>query len=123
MNASGEAVAKAIRELKINIDKLIVIYDDMDIPFGKIKLKRKGGSAGHRGIDSIIEKIGTDNFIRVRVGIGKDKGINGVDYVLSEFTEDEEVALPRILNDVRMAVECIILDGIEKAMNTFNKRR
>lgn len=123
MNNSGNALREAREFYKIDTDKIIVIHDEMDLPLGRIKLKKDGGSAGHNGIKSIIPNIGSDNFARVRVGVGKpyDKN-NVIKHVLSGFSKEERQQLPQVIESARDSVFAIIVSGIEKAMNEFNIR-
>ncbi len=123
MNNSGNALREAREFYKIDTDKIIVIHDEMDLPLGRIKLKKDGGSAGHNGIKSIIPNIGSDNFARVRVGVGKpyDKN-NVIKHVLSGFSKEERQQLPQVIESARDSVFAIIVRGIEKAMNEFNIR-
>lgn len=96
MNRSGESVKAFCDFYKIPSDNLIVIYDDVDLPFGDVRAKAKGGTAGHKGMDSIVEMTGTDHFHRIRLGIGRplDARIEISDYVLSPFTQEEQKVLP-----------------------------
>ena len=123
MNNSGNALREAKEFYKIDTDKIIVVHDEMDLPLGKIKLKKDGGSAGHNGIKSILANIGSDDFARVRVGVGKpyDKN-NVIKHVLSGFSKEERQQLPEVIESARDSVFAIIINGIEKAMNEFNIR-
>lgn len=123
MNNCGNALREAREFYKIDTDNIIVIHDEMDLPLGRIKLKKDGGSAGHNGIKSIIPNIGSDNFARVRVGVGKpyDKN-NVIKHVLSGFSKEERQQLPEVIESARDSVFAIIVSGIEKAMNEFNIR-
>lgn len=123
MNNCGNALREAREFYKIDTDKIIVIHDEIDLPLGRIKLKKDGGSAGHNGIKSIIPNIGSDNFARVRVGVGKpyDKN-NVIKHVLSGFSKEERQQLPEVIESARDSVFAIIINGIEKAMNEFNIR-
>jgi PTH1 family peptidyl-tRNA hydrolase len=123
MNNCGNALREAREFYKIDTDKIIVIHDEIDLPLGRIKLKKDGGSAGHNGIKSIIANIGSNNFARVRVGVGKpyDKN-NVIKHVLSGFSKEERQQLPEVIESARDSVFAIIMSGIEKAMNEFNIR-
>jgi PTH1 family peptidyl-tRNA hydrolase len=123
MNNSGNALREAKDFYKIDMDKIIVVHDEMDLPLGRIKLKKDGGSAGHNGIKSIIANIGSDDFSRVRIGVGKpyDKN-NVIKHVLSVFSKEERQKLPEVIESARDCVFEIIISGIEKAMNKFNIR-
>ena len=121
MNLSGEAVRPLFSYVDIETEAVIVIHDDLDLEFGRIRIKSGGGHGGHNGIRSIISHLGSKDFIRVRVGIGKPPPRwNVSDYVLSPFTADEREHLHHILEKSADAVEAIISDGALKAMNRFN---
>nr|NIT13606.1 aminoacyl-tRNA hydrolase [Candidatus Dadabacteria bacterium] len=123
MNNSGNALREAKEYYKIDTDKIIVIHDEIDLPLGRIKLKKDGGSAGHKGINSIIQNIGSDDFARVRIGVGKPYEKNKViKHVLSEFSKEEREKLTQVIEDAKDSVYEIIRSGIEKAMNIFNIR-
>ena len=121
MNLSGEAVKPLFSYIDIETEDVIVIHDDLDLDFGRIRIKSGGGHGGHNGIRSIISHLGSREFIRVRVGIGKPPPRwNVSDYVLSPFSADEREYLHHILEKSADAVEAIINDGALKAMNRFN---
>jgi PTH1 family peptidyl-tRNA hydrolase len=127
MNESGEAVSRLISRLNITPGELIVIHDDLDLPVGKLRLRFGGSSGGHRGIESIIESVGSPDFYRVRVGIGRpdevgktDKGAAVIDHVLSNFSREEKKIIKRIVPEVDKAVVCLITEGLEAAMNKYN---
>jgi len=122
MNLSGIALVQFMQVYRdVEPKNLMVVLDDMDIPFGYIRLRKKGGSAGHKGLESIIYHLGTEDFPRLRIGIGKPDG-DPVDYVLSPFTDEEREKLPEILELACDAVELWVSDGIDRAMSVFNKR-
>jgi PTH1 family peptidyl-tRNA hydrolase len=121
MNASGEAVAYLFSRFGGNASDLIVVYDDMDLPLGGIRIRGKGSSAGQKGIGNIITILGTDVFPRVRVGIGKaPEGTGGRNYVLSSFAKDEWPVVKEVVERVGEAIECLLKEGLERAMNKFN---
>ncbi|MDH3976209.1 MAG: aminoacyl-tRNA hydrolase [Deltaproteobacteria bacterium] len=121
MNLSGEAVKPLFSYIDINAEDVIVIHDDLDLDFGRIKIKSGGGHGGHNGIRSIISHLGKKDFIRVRVGIGKPPPRwNVSNYVLSPFAADEREELHHILEKSADAAEAIIADGSLTAMNRFN---
>ena len=123
MNRSGEVVGKILEESRASIESLIVVHDDMDLPFETMKLKRGGGSGGHRGIESILEEIGSDRFLRVKMGIGRPEAEQeSEDYVLGAFPDEQEATLPAFLVRGVEALECILAQGIDRAMNLFNTR-
>ncbi len=124
MNASGHAVAALTRFFQLKEPgQLIVIHDDLDIPLGKIKIKSGGGAGGHKGVNSIIDSLGTGEFKRVRLGIGFEKRPEDVvDYVLAPFSGDEQVLVQQVLAEADAATRMIIQQGLEKAMNHFHRQ-
>lgn len=121
MNLSGQAVGELVDWHKISVDDVIVIYDDVDLPLGKLRLRPKGGSGGHRGVESLICRFGTDAFLRVKIGINHPPDCwDTADYVLSRFTPEENLVLDAALKQSVDAVECILARGIDEAMNKFN---
>jgi len=121
MNLSGEAVSGIAEHNNIIPKDIIVIHDDMDIDFGRIKIKTHGGSAGHRGIESIIYSLQSDEFIRIRAGIGKPiDETSPIDYVLQNFNEKETKLAADLLENIYNCVETIIKSGPETAMNKFH---
>lgn len=123
MNESGVAVKKVKDFFKISSNQTIVIYDDLDLQVGQIKIKDTGGSGGHNGVNSIIENIGNNNFIRIRIGIGKplEKSMTNK-YVLSKFTKDESKIVNNINNLAKNIIYSIVFKSISFAMNTFNSK-
>jgi PTH1 family peptidyl-tRNA hydrolase len=124
MNRSGDCVAAALDELE-GVDPgrdLVVVYDDLDLPLGRLRVRAGGGPGGHRGMASIIERVGSKDFARLRFGIGRPPaGCDVVDHVLQRFSSDEERSLtPRIPLAVE-ALEAILAEGAEAAMNRFNR--
>jgi PTH1 family peptidyl-tRNA hydrolase len=123
MNQSGKAVLEAAGFFKIPGRDIIVVYDEMDLPLGSIKIKVGGGSAGHKGIESIIKCLVDSNFIRVRIGIGKpNHKSETIDHVLSGFRKDERKIVEDVINRAVDAISEIVLRGVESAMTKFNKR-
>lgn len=121
MNNSGEAVAPLMRFYKIPVEHLLVIHDDLDLPFGTLRLRPSGGTGGQKGMESIVAKLGTREFARLRVGIGRPPGrMDPSDYVLHDFDPPQEEMLPEILHTAKQAVRMFIQEGIEQAMNDFN---
>ena len=121
MNLSGGPVAALMRFYKIEPSNLIVVHDELDIPFDQIKLKTGGGHGGHNGIRDIIAAIGTPDFLRVRVGIGRPPGRQpAADFVLRDFSIDERKVLPNLLADAADAVELIASDGLTAAQLKFH---
>jgi PTH1 family peptidyl-tRNA hydrolase len=129
MNASGESVNTLMRKLNVTPSDLIVIHDDLDLPVGKIRLRLGGSSGGHKGIDSIISRIGTRDFYRIRVGIGRPDGGESSDaakeeaviaYVLSDFTAEEKKVIDETIPHVSEAIARLLAEGLEAAMNKYN---
>ena len=123
MNASGFAVAKMANFYHIEPAEMWVIHDDVDLPLGKIKIRLGGGSGGHRGIDSMIEQLGTDKFVRFRLGIGeanrgKDRLLEK--YVLENFTSNETSKVRQMIKKAMAAIKLALAEDLEKAMNHFN---
>jgi PTH1 family peptidyl-tRNA hydrolase len=121
MNLSGQAVGSLARFYKIPPTNLIVCYDDVDLPFGALRIRPGGGSAGQKGMASIIERLGTDNFPRLRLGIGRPPGrMDAAAYVLQPFNRDEQAELPILLDRAADAILAFVTGGLEKAMNLYN---
>lgn len=120
MNASGEAVAKLFAYYKVKPRDLLVIYDDLDLPLGKIRLRADGSSGGHHGMESIITRIGTSDFPRVRIGIGRPNPDADVDHVLGDFTEDDRAVMDETVERAADAIETWLEHGIVMAMNKYN---
>ncbi len=120
MNASGEAVGKLFAFFKIAPLDLIVVYDDLDLPLGKLRLRANGSSGGHHGMESIIERIGTSDFPRLRIGIGRPNPNADIDHVLSDFEPEERGVMDETFARAADALDVWLADGIEKAMNRFN---
>ena len=120
MNDSGSAVAPLSRWYKIPPEQILVIYDDLDLPFGRIRVRPGGGSGGHNGIKSIIASLGTQGFPRIRVGIGRPRHGDPVDYVLNAFDRDQAPFVPDLCDRVAQAVETFIAEGVREAMNVHN---
>ncbi|GHT34770.1 peptidyl-tRNA hydrolase [Planctomycetales bacterium] len=122
MNESGTSVSEALRFYKIPFEDLLVVSDDLNLPFGQLRLRSEGSSGGQKGLGDIIRKAGTEKFPRLRVGIGSPPGrMDAADYVLMNFTEKERSDLAVVLKEAADAVECFLAFGITEAMNRFNK--
>ena len=121
MNASGQAVGGLARFYKVPLENFLVLYDDVDLPLGTLRLRPGGGSAGQKGMDSIIQRLGSEDFARLRVGIGRPPGqMEAGDYVLKHFSPSEAAILPQILDRAVDAILTFTAEGLEKAMNVFN---
>ena len=122
MNLSGRSVNGALHFHRLSLQDLIVIHDDLDIPFGRIKLKDGGGHAGHNGLRSLMQELGDGQFTRVRMGVGRPPHGDAADYVLSSFSRDEMSQLPRLLEGAVELLELLLLEGMPKAMSIYNNR-
>ncbi len=120
MNRSGPVVNAILKKFTIQFDNLIVIHDDIDMETGKLRIRKTGSSGGHKGVESIIQNIGAKDFLRIKIGIGREPGVLAEDYVLSKFTRQEISAIKETLEKATDAVHAIIDEGVDKAMNTFN---
>jgi len=124
VNASGKAVASLVSSFKLQASNIWVIHDDVDLPLGRIKIRIGGGAAGHHGVESIIEELGADEFVRFRLGIGHP-GRGGDDlvkrYVLREFDINERSELKRMIKKTVKAIQIALEKGLERAMNEFNQ--
>jgi PTH1 family peptidyl-tRNA hydrolase len=121
MNASGVSVQQAINWYKLEIDDALVVYDDLDLPFGQLRFRANGSAGGHNGIKSIIEQLGASDFPRLKVGIGRGPG-TAVAHVLSRFNPEETASLPEVVGRATDAVELWIKHGLLTAMNAANQR-
>lgn len=123
MNESGRPVRDLARWYKTELDQLVVVHDELDIPFEEVRVKDGGGTAGHNGLGSIASHLGTRDFVRVRVGIGRPPGSRGaVGHVLDTFSSSERKELPFVIERAADAVQTIVTEGTERAMNDFNTR-
>jgi PTH1 family peptidyl-tRNA hydrolase len=123
MNLSGEAVRKAMDFFNVGMEDLIVTHDDLDLSFGRLRVKRRGGDGGHQGVRSIIEWMGENDFPRLKVGIGRPPaGIEAADYVLAPFNEIEKSELDEVLKRSAEALVVMMLEGVETAMNRYQKK-
>jgi len=129
MNLSGQSVSRLVKKFNINLDNLLVIHDDLDLPLGKIRIRQGGGSGGHKGVDSIIAWLGSQDFLRLRVGIGRPTITQGsaeiseadiITYVLSDFTPDEKQTIAGVIPGVSEAILYLLTEGLRAAMNRYN---
>ena len=122
MNNSGVAVKNLLEDLNIKPEEILVVYDDLDLPLGTIRLRKKGSSGGHRGIKSIIENIKTENFPRLKIGIGRPERKEQVaDYVLSPFSKNEQILAEKVISEAAECVLNVLKYGVDKSMNFCNK--
>ena len=124
MNNSGEAVGPLMSFYKLPVEDCIVVHDDMDIPAGTIRIRKKGSAGGHNGIKSILAHIGDEHFARVRIGIGRPlQGWTVVNHVLAPFSEEDVPKINEAIKYLLPAVECIVNDDVDMAMNKFNPKK
>lgn len=124
MNLSGESVRPLADFFKIPASNILVIFDDISLDVGQLRIRKKGSAGGHNGIKSIIQHLGTEEFPRIKIGVGeKPQGWDLADHVLARFPEDQEEAVRQSLLDATCACEKIMEDGIEAAMNIYNQKK
>lgn len=124
MNRSGDCVSEALRFLPVEDlgSDLLVVLDDVDLPFGRLRIRKRGGAAGHRGLAHIIERLGRSDFPRLRFGVGRPSGpMDTADYVLQRFSPDEEEVLDGRIAEAAEALEAILIEGLTPAMNRYNR--
>ena len=124
MNLSGLAVRELVAEHQVDVSRdLIVVYDELDLPLGAIRIRQRGSSAGHNGMGSILGALGTDEFLRIRLGVSPEpKVTDGVKFVLTPFRKAQEKAVAELIDLGAQAVEVILKDGAAAAMNRFNRK-
>ena len=129
MNLSGESVRQLVRRLNINPEDVIVIHDDLDLPLGKIRIRHGGSAGGHKGVNSIINHLGSGDFCRIKIGIGrpliaassaKEKEAAVINYVLSDFTPEERKIIAGVIPKVSQSLHCLLTEGLAAAMNRYN---
>jgi PTH1 family peptidyl-tRNA hydrolase len=121
MNESGGPVVSISRFFKVPIDRIVVVHDDLDLPFGELRLKRGGGDGGHNGLRSTTSALGNREYARVRIGIGRPPGQQDpADFVLREWTATQRKELPFLIDRAADAVEALVRDGLEAAQNEYN---
>lgn len=122
MNLSGDAVVKFVDYYNVNIDSILVIHDDLDLQFSTYKLKKNSSAGGHNGIKSIINRLNSQEFARLKIGVSHDRTIDTKDYVLGNFSKVEIDKLNEMQKDFNKIIESFIIDGIDKTMNVYNSR-
>jgi peptidyl-tRNA hydrolase, PTH1 family len=122
MNLSGVAVARAMRKYHIALEDLLVIVDDIALPFGQLRLKSHSGSGGHNGLKNIEENLNTNGYARLRIGVGEDRSVDLACHVLSPFTPAEQKLVPEILERAAMIVKMWLTEGLTSAMNRANAK-
>lgn len=123
MNLSGESLREVMNYYNVDIEDLIVIYDDFDIETGSLRIRKKGSAGSHNGMKSVIYQLKNDGFPRVRVGIGKSGSLDWRDFVLGKVGGAESDAISQAISNAADAVECMISEGIDIAMNKYNKKK
>jgi PTH1 family peptidyl-tRNA hydrolase len=120
MNESGQAVASLVRHYGVDLADLLAVHDDLDLPLGRIRLRARGSSGGHRGLESILSHLDTTEVARLRLGIGRPEYGDPVDYVLSDWSAEERQAMEAAYGRAVEAIDCFVQEGIVVAMNRFN---
>ena len=122
MNLSGTAVREAAKFYKTPAAEIVVVHDDLDLPAGRLRIRDRGGSGGHRGIESILTQLGSDEFVRVRFGVGRPPaGWDSADYVLGRFASEEQDLIREAVTKAADAIEMILKEGAAPAMNRYNR--
>jgi len=123
VNLSGRAGLHLVRRLGVEVEDVVVVHDEIDLPFGRLRLRRGGSAGGHNGVKSLIASWQTDDFIRVRIGVGRPPNrVDAADHVLEDFTPEEEERAGELVVRAADAVIAILTDGLDAAMNRFNRR-
>lgn len=124
MNLSGQAVRELVEKYEVDVSAdLVVVHDELDLPFGAVRIKQRGGTAGHNGLESILGALGTDQFTRVRMGIAPEHPVrDAAQYVLAQFKKSQYEAVDLLLDTAADAVISIVTDGAQAAMNRFNRK-
>ena len=122
MNLSGRSVAATLRFHKLSLQDLVVIHDDLDVPYGRLKLKEGGGHAGHNGLRSLMQELGSGDFVRLRIGIGRPVHGDVVNYVLTNFSAEEMTSLSSVLDGTIDCLDLLLREGLLKAMSLYNNK-
>ncbi len=122
MNLSGQAVAGLLRKHGLGPEDLIVVFDDLDLPWKALRIRPKGSAGGHHGMESVIREVGSQDFIRIRIGIAGYRVKEGAKFVLSPFRRGQKKELDELLDHAALVVESVISEGVEKSMTRFNRR-
>jgi peptidyl-tRNA hydrolase, PTH1 family len=121
MNLSGQAVTSLARFYRVPVEQILVVHDDIDLPLAAIRIRPGGGSAGQKGVASIIEKLGTQSFARIRIGVGRPPGrMEAPDYVLQDFDKIEQTLMNRVIETASEAARVFVREGLDAAMNKYN---
>lgn len=119
MNLSGDSVTPVIKYTNASIDDLLVVHDDIDLPVGRIRIRKGGSCGGHNGVRNIIERLGTPAFTRLKLGVGKERG-NVIGHVLGKFDPETRKVMDVVVAEAAKAIAMIVGEGVDSAMNTFN---
>ena len=124
MNLSGQSVRELVQEYQAQPEMdLVLLYDELDLPFGTLRIRPRGRSAGHNGVESVIGALGTQEFLRIRMGVGPDHPVgDGAKYVLSQFKKSQYPVIDQVLDTAFDAVKIILAEGVQAAMNRFNRK-
>jgi len=122
MNLSGGAVQGLLERYELKADRLIVVYDELDLPWGSLRIRLKGSAAGHKGVKSVIGSLGTNEFIRVRIGIDPGNAVDGEKFVLAKFKRAQKQEVEEVVIRAAEAVESILAEGAAQAMTKYNRR-
>lgn len=122
MNLSGDSLREAVSYYDVELENVIVIYDDFDLETGTLRIRKKGSAGSHNGMKSVIQQLGSGDFPRIRIGIGKSGGLDWKDFVLGKVGDSDKDAIASVIDKAADAVMCILEKGIDKAMNEYNVR-
>ncbi len=124
MNLSGQSVRELVQEYQVHPEQdLVLLYDELDLPFGTLRIRPRGRSAGHNGVESVIDALGTQEFVRIRMGVGPDHPVgDGARYVLSQFKKSQYPVIDQVLDTTAEAVKVILAEGVQAAMSRFNRK-
>jgi PTH1 family peptidyl-tRNA hydrolase len=123
MNESGPVVTSLLQQHSLTCSDLVVVHDDLDLGLGRLRIRMKGGAGGHNGLRSIMAELGTDEFLRVKLGVGRPPaGVDAADYVLAEFLAEERETVEALCDRAIEALECLLMEGPNAAMNKFHVR-
>ncbi len=122
MNLSGPSVKALLQKHSLTPNQIVLIYDDLDLPWASLRVRPSGSAGGHHGVESVIRSVGSNEFARVRLGISPGQKVNGAGYVLSRFKKAQWKEVDEVLDAAAQAVESILAEGVEKSMTTFNRR-
>ena len=120
MNRSGTVVREILRKFNVSSENLMVVHDDLDMEKGKIRIRKAGSSGGHKGVQSVIQDVGTADFVRLKLGIGREEGMPAEEFVLRKFGRQEINVMKSAIQQAAEAIHSVVLEGVDKAMNRFN---